>query len=119
MALAQTPIAAAGRIEIAARTSPGKGAVITVADHGPGISPDDRARVFERFVQLDGSSTRTHGGTGLGLYLCRRLAELLEGDLELIETVGGGATFTLTLPRFHSSAFVTPSRPALFAGTQP
>ncbi len=111
--------APAGRIEIAARTSPGKGAVITVADHGPGISPDDRARVFERFVQLDGSSTRTHGGTGLGLYLCRRLAELLEGDLELIETVGGGATFTLTLPRFHSSAFVTPSRPALFAGTQP
>jgi signal transduction histidine kinase len=75
--------------------------------------------VFERFVQLDGSSTRTHGGTGLGLYLCRRLAELLDGQLELTETVGGGATFMLTLPRFHSTAFVTPSRPALFAGTQP
>jgi signal transduction histidine kinase len=111
--------APAGRIELSAHSAPGRGAVITVTDHGPGIATDDRARVFERFVQLDGSSTRTHGGTGLGLYLCRRLAELLDGELELTETVGGGATFILTLPRFHSTAFVSPARPALFAGTQP
>jgi len=111
--------APAGRIELSAQGAPGRGAVITVTDHGPGIAADDRARVFERFVQLDGSSTRTHGGTGLGLYLCRRLAELLDGELELTETVGGGATFTLILPRFHSTAFVSPARPASFAGTQP
>jgi len=57
-------------------------------------------------VQLDGSSTRTQGGTGLGLYLCRRLSTLLEGRLELSETVGGGATFTLTLPRAHSATAI-------------
>jgi signal transduction histidine kinase len=108
-----------GPIEVAARPAPGRGVVVTVADHGPGVAAEDRARVFERFVQLDGSSTRMQGGTGLGLYLCRRLAELLEADLELSETPGGGATFALTLPRAHTSAYVTPARASLFVGTKP
>ncbi|MDQ1395126.1 MAG: hypothetical protein QOG64_385, partial [Acidimicrobiaceae bacterium] len=89
-----------GPIEVTARPSskaPGKVAV-TVVDHGPGIAPDDRERVFERFVQLDQSSTRSRGGTGLGLYLCRRLSDLLGSGLELTETPGGGSTFTLLLP---------------------
>jgi signal transduction histidine kinase len=69
-----------------------------VIDHGPGIPLADRERVFERFVQLDQSSTRRQGGTGLGLHLSRQLAELLGATLELSETPGGGCTFTLDLP---------------------
>jgi signal transduction histidine kinase len=96
-----TKYAPDGPIELTCRPE-GALVVIAVADHGPGIASPDRRRVFERFVQLDGSSTRAQGGTGLGLYLCRRLAGLLEGRLELSETPGGGATFSLTLPRAHS-----------------
>jgi signal transduction histidine kinase len=69
-----------------------------VVDHGPGIPAEDRDRVFERFVQLDQSSTRRQGGTGLGLHLCRQLTALIDGELELGETEGGGCTFTLTVP---------------------
>ena len=71
---------------------------IEVVDHGPGIPPAERERVFERFVQLDQSSTRAQGGTGIGLYLCRQLAGLLGGSLTLSEAGGGGCRFTLTLP---------------------
>lgn len=72
--------------------------VFMVVDHGPGIPSGDRERVFERFVQLDQSSTRAQGGTGLGLYLCCKLADLLGAWLTLSETAGGGCTFTLLLP---------------------
>ena len=70
-----------------------------VTDHGPGISRVDRERVFERFVQLDQSLTRRRGGLGLGLHLCRQLAELLGGDLVLTETPGGGCSFCLAVRR--------------------
>jgi signal transduction histidine kinase len=72
--------------------------LIRVVDHGPGIPPRDRARAFEHFVQLDGSSTRARGGTGLGLYLCAQVTELLDANLRLGDTPGGGATFALSLP---------------------
>ena len=49
-------------------------------------------------MQLDQSSTRRQGGTGLGLHLCRQLAELVDGHLVLEETPGGGCTFSLTIP---------------------
>jgi signal transduction histidine kinase len=55
--------------------------------------------VFERFVQLDQSLTRRRGGLGLGLHLCRQLAELLGGDLVLTETPGGGCSFCLAVKR--------------------
>jgi signal transduction histidine kinase len=71
---------------------------LALVDHGPGIPKADRERVFEQFVQLDQSSTRRRGGTGLGLYLCRQLATLLGGALTLEESAGGGCCFTLTLP---------------------
>ena len=70
----------------------------SVRDSGIGISPADRALLFQPFSQLDVGLTRRHGGTGLGLYISQRLAELLGGRIELESTVGEGSTFTLTLP---------------------
>jgi signal transduction histidine kinase len=105
-----------GLIEVSAAPAAGQRVEVRVADHGPGIAPEDRSRVFERFVQLDGSSTRAHGGTGLGLYLCRRVAELLEADLTLSDTPGGGATFVLVLPRSHSTALTAPAVPGSAVG---
>lgn len=89
--------ASQGPIRVQA-ASVGDRVVIDVIDSGPGIDPADRERVFERFVQLDQTSTRSHGGTGLGLYLCRQLAAVLGGTLTLSEAAGGGCCFTLTLP---------------------
>ncbi|HEV7887011.1 MAG TPA: HAMP domain-containing sensor histidine kinase [Acidimicrobiales bacterium] len=84
---------------ITVMAQPSAGAVeFLVVDRGPGIPAVDRERVFERFVQLDQSSTRRQGGTGLGLYLCRQLAELLDGTLTLDEAAGGGCSFRLRLP---------------------
>lgn len=69
-----------------------------VEDTGRGIAAADQGRVFERFAQLDQSERRAHGGTGLGLPIARRLAELLGGTLELQSAEGRGSTFTLVLP---------------------
>jgi signal transduction histidine kinase len=74
---------------------------IAVVDHGPGIPEGDRERIFERFVQLDQTSTRYQGGAGLGLSICRKLATQLGATLELDPTEGGGCTFTITYPRLH------------------
>jgi len=74
---------------------------ISVIDQGPGIAPEDQARVFEKFSQLDPSVTREHGGTGLGLTICKELAQMLSGRIELESTVGQGATFSLIIPLIY------------------
>ncbi|WP_051286373.1 hybrid sensor histidine kinase/response regulator [Megalodesulfovibrio gigas] len=68
-----------------------------VADTGPGIPESRQQAVFEHFVQVDESTTRQYGGSGLGLALCRELARLLGGQLWLESEVGQGSTFFLAL----------------------
>ena len=68
-----------------------------VSDTGPGIAPEDLERLFQPFTQLDVSSTRRFGGTGLGLTICRRLAQLMGGELTVSSVVGHGSCFTLSV----------------------
>jgi signal transduction histidine kinase/CheY-like chemotaxis protein len=74
---------------------------LAVRDTGVGIDPRDMQRLFEKFEQADATTTRRHGGSGLGLSICRELAELMGGWIEAQSEVGKGATFAvrLRLPR--------------------
>ncbi|MFP2909585.1 sensor histidine kinase [Pyxidicoccus sp. 3LFB2] len=67
-----------------------------VVDHGMGIRPEDRARIFERFERA--VSTRHHSGLGLGLWTARVIVEAHGGTIAVEDTPGGGATFVVELP---------------------
>jgi signal transduction histidine kinase/CHASE3 domain sensor protein len=85
---------------IARRTQESEGdrLLLSVADTGLGISAEDQARLFQPFVQVDSSLARTHGGTGLGLVLVKRLAVLHGGGVAVASEPGKGSTFTVWLP---------------------
>jgi signal transduction histidine kinase len=87
----------AGIITVSAQRQ-GETLVLVVADTGIGIPEEALGRIFEAFRQVDGSSTRRYGGTGLGLSTSRHLARLLGGDVTVESTIGVGSTFTITLP---------------------
>ena len=70
----------------------------TIGDTGIGIEPDKISKLFEEFVQADSSTTRKHGGTGLGLTISKRLAMLLGGDIQASSELGKGASFTVSIP---------------------
>jgi two-component system OmpR family sensor kinase len=73
-------------------------AELTVADHGPGLTEEQAARVFERFYRADSSRARASGGAGLGLAIVSAVTEAHEGTATARPTPGGGATFVITLP---------------------
>jgi signal transduction histidine kinase len=68
---------------------------VVVADTGKGVAPADHARIFEKFERVDSSEP---GGNGLGLYIARRLARAMGGDLTIDSAIGEGARFVLSLP---------------------
>jgi signal transduction histidine kinase len=84
------------------RATEGPGATervrISVLDTGPGIAPEDRSRIFEKFQQADSGHTRRHAGTGLGLAICKELTGILQGEIQLDSEVGRGSMFSVILP---------------------
>lgn len=71
---------------------------ISVIDNGPGIALEDQGKIFEKFSQLSRGHTREHAGTGLGLTICKELAGVLQGELQLVSDLGRGAMFSLMVP---------------------
>jgi signal transduction histidine kinase/ActR/RegA family two-component response regulator len=101
-----------GRVEVTLAWAPdpksGRTEVrLTVADTGIGMSPATLSKLFGAFTQADASTTRTFGGTGLGLNITRRLTELMDGEILVDSREGQGSTFTLGLQVDVSSAGAT------------
>ena len=69
-----------------------------IGDDGPGVSPEDRDRIFERFVRLDSARTRDTGGTGLGLAIVNDVVTSHHGTITITDGDLGGATFTVEIP---------------------
>lgn len=105
-----------GYVRIRAEARPEKGhATIVVEDSGVGVARVKQAKLFDAFVQADGSSTRKFGGTGLGLSISRQLIERMGGTLTLFsEGEGKGTSLTLTIPLFVESS---PTDEQFVAGT--
>jgi signal transduction histidine kinase len=95
-AIKYTP--AGGRLEVETVVT-GDRVVITVADTGPGIAPEDLPHIFERFWRADRARSRESGGAGLGLSIAQEIAARHGGTLTVASELGRGSRFTLTLPR--------------------
>jgi signal transduction histidine kinase len=87
----------AGQVTVAVQPLNG-GVEFRVSDTGIGMSRDIQSIIFEPFRQGDGSSTRRFGGVGLGLYIVRRLTEILGGTVSVESNVGCGSTFRVWMP---------------------
>jgi signal transduction histidine kinase len=86
-----------GRVSLKAERD-GQNLVLTIADTGVGIAPEDQELVFEKFRQAGNPLTREHAGTGLGLSIVRELCKLLGGEVTLQSELGRGSTFIVRLP---------------------
>lgn len=77
--------------------------VVSIIDTGIGIPPEDISHLFQKFYRVDTTDTREIGGTGLGLYLCRRLVEAMEGRIWVESEYGKGSMFFVELPRLDTT----------------
>jgi PAS domain S-box-containing protein len=98
---------ASGTVSVSLETCGPEALKFAVTDTGPGIAPELHGRLFERFSQVDGSITRDFGGAGLGLAICKRLVELMDGSIGVESATGEGSRFWFTVPAPLASA---PSR---------
>jgi signal transduction histidine kinase len=96
--------------ELAASADGDDHILFSVRDYGIGIESDEQARIFERFYQVDSSSTRTYRGTGLGLSLVREVLEKLGGTIEVESSPGEGSRFTVRLPVQHPRLYEVDER---------
>jgi CheY-like chemotaxis protein len=87
-----------GEIRVSAARGAGESVVFSVRDQGIGVSPENLSLIFEEFHQVDGPQQRRHKGTGLGLPLSKKLAELLGGSVRVESEVGAGSTFSVEVP---------------------
>ncbi|HTK35775.1 MAG TPA: ATP-binding protein [Caulobacteraceae bacterium] len=94
----------AGEVRVEVRHLDGKRLEVVVADTGPGLSRSQTSRLFQRFSQVDGSSTRRHGGTGLGLAICKGLVEAMGGEIGVRSRPGHGSSFWFVVPAPPASA---------------
>lgn len=109
-----------GEVRVRAVVESGDLLRVDVIDTGIGIAPEDQARIFEEFTQVDSSVQRRVRGTGLGLPLARKLAHLLGGRVELSSALGSGSTFSLVVPRTlpeQGGESDAPNQPASVATT--
>ncbi|MET0762030.1 MAG: HAMP domain-containing sensor histidine kinase [Thermoleophilaceae bacterium] len=88
---------AGGEVTLGCDLDDGRRAKITIADTGPGITPERLGGLFEPFERL-GAETGVMGGSGIGLALSRRLVELMDGELSVVSEPGAGSIFTVDLP---------------------
>ena len=102
-----------GHISLQTRSNPERNAIeISVTDNGIGISNSDMERLFRPFTQLDSKLSRQYAGTGLGLSLVLRLAELHGGSIEVKSELGKGSCFTVSLPWSESKSHFPQAAPA-------
>jgi signal transduction histidine kinase len=94
---------AGGTVRLSASSEP-DGVAVRVEDSGPGIPPESREKVFERFARVDSSRSKGGGGSGLGLAICKRLVEAMGGSVSVEQSGLGGARFVIRLPGRASGA---------------
>lgn len=94
-------------IELVVQSDPGRGvATVAIVDHGEGIPPQIREKIFQRFWRADSSRTRDTGGSGLGLAIVSGIVAAHGGSVDVDDTPGGGATFRVALPLMPADAVI-------------
>ena len=109
-----------GKVRLEVRRQEAKGGdtlTFRVIDTGIGMTPGQLAKLFQAFTQADASTSRKYGGTGLGLVICRRFAQMMGGDVTVESTPGQGSVFTVRLPTLVAPRAKDASIPPTMAST--